>query len=120
MNKKMKTIKEIDEEINSVTKKILASESEGNKSSVKAYDFRLNYLKKIKLTLEQFTESGLKKQYQEAVNKVELLNSRYDYWYKNTPGLNNIKNPKTEYEKLNNINALKSQISFLKDVLEIK
>ncbi len=43
----MKTIKEIDEEINSVTKKLLASESKGNKSSVKAYDFRLNYLKKI-------------------------------------------------------------------------
>jgi len=106
----MKTKKEIESKINEII---------GNYRKLsKTEEREVKKLREILLVLEaDFSEEFFIKQLKELSVKLNILNDRYLNWYKNTPGLNNIKNPKKYYEDINAIPLIKRRIKNLKYIL---
>lgn len=64
------------------------------------------------------SEKNLISQLKELNKKLKILNDRYFDWYSSTPGLNNIKNPRTYYDNLNEIPLIKRRIKNITYILQ--
>ena len=109
----MKTLKALNKIQEELEDKLVKGEA--SEKSLKPHFERM---RKAKLALEQ----GAKKKYlmkdlDETIIKLETAEKNYDLWIRNTPGLENVKNPKALYNKESGINKMKKQIIFLEYML---
>ena len=110
----MKTLSEIDEQINDI-----ASAKYSDEKAKKRARKQLEFLRLCRKYLEtQPSEEFMQKELDSLYNRVQHLDDACDYYIKNNPAYANEPNPIARYKKEMDYSSLSNQIKTLKFLLQ--
>jgi hypothetical protein len=112
----MKTIEQLDREI--TTACAACPPLKDNPTQFKKQSKNIRRLRLLRIYLENYpSQEHIEAQIDRLTRKINFLNQGYQRWLNSTPGVKDLRNAKTIYNKEMGITAAKAQIRNLKDLL---